>query len=1830
MDGTRIAIVGMACRYPDADNPAELWQTVLGRRRAFRAIPEGRLSGDYIGSPDDPDRTYVTHAGVLRDWQFDRPRFGVPGPLYRAADQTHWLALQVAAEALADAGFPDGVGLDRDTAGVVLGNSLTGEFTRAYQLRLRWPFVHRAVSAALESSTVDDQTAAALVGKLEALVKQPFPVPGDESLAGALANTIAGRICNQFDFHGTGYTVDGACSSSLLAVMTASRALITGELDFALAGGVDLSLDPFELVGFARIGALAVDEMRVYDANPTGFLPGEGCGVVALMRADDAERAGLRSYAELIGWGMSSDGAGGLTRPEASGQARALHRAYRMSGIGPDSVDLIEGHGTGTTVGDETELTVLRTIFADRSRSAALGSIKANIGHTKAAAGVAGLLKATLAVHHRVLPPTTGCAQPHELLRGRHVPIRIQSEPEPWPVPVPVAAVSAMGFGGINAHMLVRGERVEPTRSLPPQVRAWSRRTPVEEIVFCSAGDVPALAERLDRIVAQAGSLSAAELHDLAATTSRTVGADAGTRCALVARTPNELVTVAAKARNRLVDGPLTLIVDDVGFALSNGVRDRVGLLFPGQAAPVRARLAAWPAVAVPPLPATVRVTDGDTDTAVAQPAVRRQSLAGLAWLDQLGCNAVGAVGHSLGEISALVWSGALSPTDGLALAVVRGTLMSRHGTIGTAMASIAAGADMVSSLLCGTTATIAGLNSPLQTTIAGPDEAVAEVVRRARGHGLSATQLRVSHGFHSSAMAGVEAPLAAALSEFEFAAPKRPVFSTVTGGQLDPAADLPGLLVRQLVQPVGFVESVASLAAGCDLLVEVGPGVTLSRLAVECGVRPPAVAMDCGGDFRRFTMATAALVAAGAAELTAWYGTGGHRILNLDRPLEFLTNPCDAEPATSVVVPAQRSPEVVLDAEPTNVTGDDPVTVLRDHLSRTLELPVESIDTDSSLLTDLHLSSLQLIDVMSAVAALLGKQPPSQDQISTGASVQELAKVIAERPQADSSAEEEARGVRDWVRAYQHRWVPDEHDGSLLSGVIWGTAPGDADPHGEPVPRGLVVELRETVDRELAIGEVATAIRRISEVRPRILVVLHDGHPAAAGLARSVAAELPECAVTVVDRPAGHEFDVMTAASTGYLELRVGRDGRYERLVTQPHLRGREAGSPLGPGDVCLVTGGTTGITARCASALAERVGAVLVVLGRSPADSPEVVAGLAQLGGGARYIRCDVTDPADVRAAIAAAATRGPVRGLLHGAGLNTPRLLGDVTAATLRDTVWPKAIGLRQLLHAVGDQLRLVLAFGSVIGRTGIVGAAEYCIANDWMRHDMERWAVSNPGCRAHLLEWSVWAEVGMGERLGAVDRLRGQGVTPIAPEYGVAALLDLLADRTAAVTTMLTSRFPAVPTLSVPERADTGPLRFAEVALTTTPAVETVCSTDLSLGTDPYLDDHRVDNRPMLPAVLGLEAMAQAATTLGGERAAWSFTGVDFAAPVIVPERGSRSVRVAALAGDQDDSVDLVLRCDADGYTTDRFAATIRPAPPAPAPVRLAAAPAPLGGVHPFYGPLLFHRGRFQRLIRYDRLTAFEVLAWIEARSGDRWLSDYHGQRLLLGDPGVHDAALHVLLACVPHRRALPVGVDRVTFWRRPAGVLQVRARERSHTADDYVFDFDVVAADGAPVSSWEGLRLHATGPRDWQDPLPLDLVGPLLSRRLIELGVSDRTELTTLASTGTRIGLIAAGDPGVVLEYEFASDTANGQPSRLADQLLAALGEQPAVTASRVRLSTRALGLRGDAADDRLAIEQITDDGLVLLRVGDRRVITARIATEEAAPLVTAIVPGGAA
>ena len=453
-----IAVVGMACRFPDARSPYELWENVLAQRRAFRRLPPERLNLlDYFSEQrETPDATYATEAALIEGYEFDRTRFRVAGDTFRSADMAHWLALDVASDALADAGFADGKGLPGDGCGVLLGNSLTGEFSRANLMRLRWPYVRRVVDDVLGRTGRSAEERGVFLTQLEADYKAPFPAVGDETLAGGLSNTIAGRICNHFDLKGGGYTVDGACASSLLAISNACSALVAGDLDVVLAGGVDLSLDPFELVGFAKVGALATDDMRVFDAHGAGFWPGEGCGFVVLMRLDEAINQCRRVYAVVRGWGISSDGSGGLTRPEVAGQRLALLRAYQRAGIGIESVGFFEGHGTGTKVGDATELRALSQARRDADASAPaapIGAIKAIIGHTKAASGVAGFIKAAIAVHDQIIPPTTGWEDPHPALAEEGNALELLRDGRTWPSDVALlAGVSGMGFGGINSR----------------------------------------------------------------------------------------------------------------------------------------------------------------------------------------------------------------------------------------------------------------------------------------------------------------------------------------------------------------------------------------------------------------------------------------------------------------------------------------------------------------------------------------------------------------------------------------------------------------------------------------------------------------------------------------------------------------------------------------------------------------------------------------------------------------------------------------------------------------------------------------------------------------------------------------------------------------------------------------------------------------------------------------------------------------------------------------------------------------------------------------------------------------------------------------------------------------------------------------------------------------------------------------------------------------------------------------------------------------------------------------------------------------------------------
>lgn len=876
-----IAVIGMACRYPGAGNLLQLWENILSRRQQFREIPDVRLPlGDYYDpDPAVPDKTYGRKAAVLDGFEFDPGTYRIPKSTFDTTDIVHWLSLATSLEALSHARIsPDS--LPKDTAGAIIGNTLTGEETRAGTMRLRWPFVRKVLRKTAEARGLPEDLMQEFETAMEEVYKSVFPAVNEDTLAGSLANTIAGRICNYLDWHGGGYIVDGACSSSLLAVATAADYLQQGKMDLAIAGGVDVSLDTLELIGFAKATALTRDEMRVYDRRGKGFIPGEGCGMVVLKRLEDARRDGDTVYAVLRGWGVSSDGRGGITAPSAKGQTQALLRAYRAAGYAPQTLAFVEGHGTGTAVGDRTELEGVAGALAAHGpvedHSVGMTSFKSIVGHTKAAAGIGGFIKAVLAVNRRVVPPTAGCAEPHasfaDSARALYPVLDGQIKA---PGESLRAGVSAMGFGGINCHVtLESGDPPAPelAPSLPERILLASRQH--TEIFPFSASDPHSLLRAVRVFRQQVRGMAAGELVDAAAHAAAQAD-ERPWRAVAVAGSVEELEARLELLEQRLeqeLPATGTLWQGDqvwIGHAVAP---QRVGFLFPGQgsqqigmgrclverfewardtversdseSAALRpngqdgplSRLYLRPSERDPAKKLEPAWMAELTATENAQPAICTASLLWQQRLESLGILPAVVGGHSLGELTALAAAGAYDTSTLIRLATLRGLAMAapegEAGAMGVLACDAAAAEAIIARAASGYCA-IANINSPSQTVISGERAAVSRAVELANADGIRASLLPVSNAFHSKLVesaaenfrSGADLPGCAGDLAVR-------VFSSIDGREIASGADLRAHLSRQIVSPVNFTRLLEAMSEHCDWLVEVGPGRVLSGLA--------------------------------------------------------------------------------------------------------------------------------------------------------------------------------------------------------------------------------------------------------------------------------------------------------------------------------------------------------------------------------------------------------------------------------------------------------------------------------------------------------------------------------------------------------------------------------------------------------------------------------------------------------------------------------------------------------------------------------------------------------------------------------------------------------------------------------------------------------------------------------------------------------------------------------------------------------------------------------------------------------------------------------------
>lgn len=1915
-----IAIVGMACRYPDAASPAELWENVLAQRRSFRRIPSERLSlADYY-SPDhnDPDKTYCVEAALIEDYEFDRVAFRVVGSTYRSADMVHWLALDIASRALVDAGFGDGDGLPRDTTGVVLGNTLTGEFSRANTIRLRWPYVRRVVEAKLLEQGWPIEQRRTFLNELEDLYKQPFPPVGEETLSGSLSNTIAGRLCNHFDLKGGGYTVDGACASSLLSVITACTSLMNGDLDVALAGGVDLSLDPFELVGFAKTGALAPDEMRVYDERSAGFWPGEGCGFVVLMRHADAVAQDRRIYAAIAGWGVASDGRGGITRPSVDGQLLALDRAYQRAGFGIYTVDYFEGHGTGTRVGDATELQALTQARRDAAREAppaVIGSIKANIGHTKAAAGIAGLLKATMAVHSRILPPTTGCDRPQRLLRDATSPLKVLAKGEPWPGDRPCrTGVSAMGFGGINTHVVVQGAAEARRPSLNRRERVLLGSAQDAELLLFGAPDHAALIGQVDRVLAYAARLSRSEMGDLAAELLRTL-TDRQVRAALVVSSPSQLAEHLTLLRDWLDEGAHARLDMSTGLFLGAGEgKPRIGFVFPGQGSPV-CRDAGTLGRRFEPAAALydgLKLPDAEDDrsTAIAQPAIVTSSMAALRVLRKLGVEASAAVGHSLGELTALHWAGAFGEAALLRIALGRGAAMARLGDHSGAMASLVATPSEVEEMIGAEPVVIAGLNTPRRTVISGDARAVSRVVDRARAAGRRALMLPVSHAFHSPAVGEVAPVLAEHLAREAFEPLQRPVISTVTGGVLEAETDLRQLLCDQVISPVRFSDAASIIMEQTDLLIEMGPGQVLTGM-LEDMEAATVVAVDVGGhSLKGLLRAIGAAYALGTPlDCGALFESRFSRSFNLDWNRKFFINPCELAPVRGhgrVTDSHERAAPVHDVSEPAAEmeTSESPLDLFRRLVADRAELPPTSVQNDDRLLSDLHLNSLTVGQVVVEAAQRLGLSPPAAPTDYADATIAEVADALG-RLSTDRSGQSTydhhrfPAGVDEWVRAFTFELIERP-----LSRRQNGGTPGECvvvAPPGHPLAEPLGIALRQSplgdvvavclppgpneshVDLLLQAAHAALANRGES----RFVVVQHNG--GGAGFAKTLHLESPKITVCVVDLPLGHSKSIdwivaETTVSIGYHEAHYDASGRRSEPSLQLLPLDQETGdSPLDKTDVVLVTGGGKGIAAECALALAQTTGVRLALMGRSdPENDRDLAANLAWMsnhGVSFRYVAADVTDGRAVERAVGEIQSElGPITALLHGAGTNNPQVIGLLDREHFLRTLAPKVQGVANVLAAIDpDRLRVLVTFGSIIARIGLPGEADYATANEWLTMQTRRWCEQHPQCRCLAVEWSIWSDVAMGQRLDRVEAMRQRGVTPITAQQGTRLLLRLLSKPLAHTSVVVTGRFGDPPTLKV-----NGPelplLRFLERPLINYPNVELVVEAELSTSADPYLNDHVFRGQRLLPAVIGLEAMAQTAMALGDRDTPPTFEAVQFNRSVLVPEDGHVTIRIAALMHPSG-SVDVALRSSETAFQTDHFNATCRFEDQSS--LRESGEPIPsqrleLNPQRDLYGGLLFHEGRFRRLVGYRHLQATACVAELSTPGDSSWFGQLHDETLVLGDPSIRDATIHAIQACIPHRTLLPIGADRIKIGRAPSsGPLFVQAQERSCDGTTFVYDVVVRDAHGLAFERWTGLQLRAVEDAALPEVWAPSLLGAYLERRIHELlpgaaakvvlrraaGVERRTASMRAiqdanghrgcvhnrpdgkprASEACEVSASHAGDLVIAVSAPTATgcdlepvvsrpravweDLLGSERFALAELIAQEAGECSQKAATRVWTAIECLKKAGAAPDAPLLLDASIGDGWVVLSAGRSSIATLATTVRDApSPLVIAV------
>ncbi len=871
---TPIAIIGIGCIFPEADSKDRFWGNIVKGVNSITEVPAERWTIDRYYDKDsftssDGKKTPSKWGGFIPAVTFDALSYGIPPKSLSSIEPCQLLGLEVAQRALADAGYADRE-FERDKVSVIFGAEAGTDLASTYGFKSLFPEIF---------------------GEIPEEMAEKFPTLTEDSFPGVLTNVIAGRIANRLDLGGVNYTVDAACAASLAALDLSCKELVEGVSDMVLCGAADLHNGITDYLLFSAVHALSpTGQCQSFDAEADGIVLGEGVACVVLKRLADAERDGDRIYSVIEGIAGSSDGRClGLTAPRAEGQRRALDRAYSKSGVKPSQVGMIEAHGTGTVVGDRTELATLNDFFEGAGASpaqASLGSIKSQIGHTKCAAGLAGIIKTSLALYNGVRPPTLNISAPNPGFKEGG-PFTFRTETAPWPDAERIAGVSAFGFGGTNFHAVLRahdGSELPRHGYTDWPAELFLFRGDTVEDALVQIGKTEAL---IDAMLSQPSTESTdAQFRDLAFTTCTS-----GSGPAQYAVVASGLEDLRAKlTRTRIGEFDPKNGIFQPNNKVSGG---KVAFLFPGQGSQRPGMLSeifvAFPSLQrylapgvkfvpkmFPPMPTSesdkARFKEEITDTTVAQPALGMAGMAMAALLSEFGVEPAMAGGHSYGELVALWLAGAIDAEDLPALSEARGQLiLAAAGSDPGGMAAVSARGEQVAAALPkGSPVVVANDNSPSQVVISGPTKDLEVAISALEENGLACRMIPVACAFHSPVVAQAAPAFAERLSEAGLGNLELPVYSnTIAAPYPEEPEGVIELLANQIANPVRFTEQIERMYEdGARIFVETGPGKVLTQLVAKIlGDRPHlAVCTDVSTEhgIRRLLVALAELATSG------------------------------------------------------------------------------------------------------------------------------------------------------------------------------------------------------------------------------------------------------------------------------------------------------------------------------------------------------------------------------------------------------------------------------------------------------------------------------------------------------------------------------------------------------------------------------------------------------------------------------------------------------------------------------------------------------------------------------------------------------------------------------------------------------------------------------------------------------------------------------------------------------------------------------------------------------------------------------------------------------